>query len=112
MSIAEKETSFYHTEDPSIASELGLTSKIQDSGIALFRHYPKHPSTTVHFTGHKASEAKNGTLLDNFRAFFHAEKLPEFIPYIDAIEDHGHLIMSVPIQNHVRHTIGGDGRGN
>lgn len=100
MSISEHQTSFYHTEDPSIASALGLSADVASGGIAVFRHYPNHPSAMVRFAGH-AAEGKDGSLLEKIQAFFHAEKLPDFIPYGDAIEDHGQLIMSVPIHSHV-----------
>jgi len=116
---SEKEASFYRTSDPKIAEKLGITlpNKGSSFSLAIRRNYPDHPGTTIQYSGHKAESLDPSTLsneenaspseedlvLEKFKYFFYAEKLPDFTWYDDAIEDGGNLVMSVPIDYHVRY---------
>lgn len=103
VALSGKETAFFHTEDSALASELGLAvaPNTASSRIALFRNYKKHPAAIVQYEGHPAA-SKNGSRLQKFRAFYHAEKLPDYLSYGEELNSAGRLIMSVPINHHVR----------
>jgi hypothetical protein len=119
LESSENEASFYRTSDPKIAAKLGIslsTGKASFS-LAIRRKYPGHPETTIQYSGHKAESLDPSTIiteedvpaseinvvLEKFKYFFYAEKLPDYVTYDDAIEDGGNLVMSVPIEYHVRY---------
>lgn len=120
------EAVFYRTSDPKIAAKLGVTLPTSGTtppsfSLAITRKYPNHPVTTIQYAGHKAerlppasadalfpgqadtdmADLEEAQVLRKFKAFFYAEKLPDFIQYSDAIQDGGNLVMSVPYDFHV-----------
>ena len=100
FAATEEGLMFFRTSNLDVAKKIGMKD-VTDGNLVLVRHYAGHPAAVVEYSGHAASRKENATWQEKYEAFYHAEKLPDWLSYEEQQKAGGKDILSVAIEWHM-----------